>query len=303
VAVKYFTLIPLIGSFFLASQVFAESASGCSAKEIVKLRASFQQEYNNKNYEEAYQILEPVTQCEMNPQEMLWIKNDLMLTKVKLKDYSGACLTFRSDIDAAINKVTTSDQLKKAFNNVSASCEGDYFGILNTINKIPEGAKEIDKCDKNEKEKFLALLKKTMTENEFIDDFGYDSTITVYKGDFSNQGRVDYVVVSEQGSGHYDTLYIYHLEGDKLISVNSDYKRFEAFRGDSNAADPFAFVKNNKVYIRFMNYPKDGHFDYDPSQLYTCTYLMEGSKVTLIGPDYIGTWPEYKVIPFDGCPK
>lgn len=291
------------------SNASAKTEFNCDTIEVAKLRAQFLQEYNNKNYKKAVDILSPVVHnCKISPQEELWIENDLMLASVKLKDYWSACRIYDTDISTQmeINKVVTTEKFKKAYKNVSANCEGDYFGVMNKIAVPPKDAKAINACDDKEKEKIIALLKSSIENKDDVDTLLNDAAITIYKGDFSNRGRVDYAIVSEQGSGHFDTITFYHLEGNKLVNVDSDYTKFVEMQGEQgamNVADPFAFVKNNKVYIRFMTFSKRDHFDYDPSGLSICTYLLQGNQLSLAGPNLAGTWPEYQLVQFDDCNK
>jgi hypothetical protein len=178
-----------------------------------------------------------------------------------------------------------------------------YLKSLEQIMKPPPGASPILACSKNEKKQVLELIKRDNIEafkevqfkidsKGIISDQNNDGTYEIYKGNFSNEGIVEYAIVSTGGTGGYNTVKIFKLVKDHLLDANLDevISHDLLHGGDvgpgfyGHTASPFAIIKGGKTYIRYMDLPASRN--YDKTQLTLCTYLWEKNKISLSGPNY-----------------
>ena len=156
-------------------------------------------------------------------------------------------------------------------------------------------------CNFNEKKQVLKLL----SQNKHFKDQKFDLTLNsdgtlqdqyndryeIYKGDFSNEGIIEYALISTGGSGNYNDVSVYKLINNHLVDVDlGKIISTDLLHGGDvgpdfygHTADPFAIIKNGKTYIRFMDYPDDQ--SYDKTKLLLCTYLWEKNKITLSEPN------------------
>lgn len=188
----------------------------------------------------------------------------------------------------------------------------DYFKALSLIRKPPKAAIAISACDSTEKNKILGLLKK----NDKINLENGIEQITVFKGDFSNQGFTEYAIVTSEGSIHWNEVTVFKLVNNELIDLDlnqmiannfyqgkidmmTDYSQREF---SNHIAEPFAIKLKGKTYLRFMEYP-GGRMDYDKTKLMLCTYLWEGNKFTLVGPNLAFSKSTGKLIETKHCPN
>lgn len=175
-----------------------------------------------------------------------------------------------------------------------------YFQALELIQKPPAGAAAILPCRVEEKRYFLDLFNKR-SKNSFanlkVSDNGNvynteNEQIEIYKGDFSNEGKTEYAVVTTSGSMHVNTVTVYRLISGQLIDMHLDNIIIEKLLPGKDmshfyfhVATPFAVTKNGKTYLRFMSYP-GGHRDYDKTKLELCTYFWQGKNFNLVGPNW-----------------
>ncbi|MFI5205986.1 MAG: hypothetical protein ACHQVK_03520, partial [Candidatus Paceibacterales bacterium] len=67
-------------------------------------------------------------------------------------------------------------------------------------------------------------------------------------------------------------------------------------------SNPFAIKKGGKTYLRFMNYPDSSPSDgYDTDGLRLCTYLWQGNKITLSGPNLRWSKKQKKLVEATDC--
>lgn len=185
----------------------------------------------------------------------------------------------------------------------------DYFKATEQITKPPIGSTAILACDLDEKKRFLHLMKqsniKDIEDIELADNgniYVENEEAAVYKGDFSNEGAVEYALIVSNG-----VVYVYRLKGNQLVDANLDQVIIKNLLpgGDMsrfymNTASPFAITKNGKTYLRFMSFP-GGHADYDKTQLELCTYLWQGKQFTLAGPNWRYTSKNGNLVPALDC--
>jgi len=186
-----------------------------------------------------------------------------------------------------------------------------YFDGLDAIMQSPSGSSLVKECDDIEKNKILKML------GESYKDIELDGTdvINVFKGDFSNEGNIEYAVIIMAGFLRWQQYYFYKLDNNKLINLDfdkvvatnfyhgdlammQDYSKMEF---NHHIASPFAITLNGKTYIRFMSYPA-GRTEYDKFQLQLCTYLWEGNKFTLSGPNLDFSRSTGKLENTEDCP-
>lgn len=113
--------------------------------------------------------------------------------------------------------------------------------------------------------------------------------IVVYQGDFSNEGKTQYLFTALDGGSHDvdSILGVYQLEGEKLTSINFkqviSQNLYHKSNGDlskfyNHMAIPFAYTQNSKTYLRFAHIlPKK------PTQI--CTYIWQGKRLVSLNPD------------------
>ena len=220
--------------------------------------------------------------------------------------------------------------------NFTANADPDntpYFKILDHIKKLPADATPILKCDNpNEIKQFMTLLKKSSAQkgsdyqldnfiiqslkldksNTIEDDYGnyYD----IYKGNFSNEeGITEYALVSTNSVGeHSNDVNVYKLIDGHLVDAGlGDIISRDLLSGRDLGpnfydwtADPFAIKKEGKTYLRFMNYPStpaDSSDGYNTDELRLCTYLWQGNKITLSGPNLRYSIKQHKLVEATDC--
>lgn len=195
------------------------------------------------------------------------------------------------------------DSGKTWLNEKSKSCDKISPAIANTLEEIPSEANAILPCDFAEKERVVAMFnrdfkgdKLTLDPESAIVAESSNTTYEIYKGDFSNEGAVEYAFVSTSGSGRYNYVDIYKLVDNHLVNINLDniISKQLLNGGDLGpgfygyTAKPFAIVKNKKTYLRFIDLsftePEDGSV---PQGLRTtlCTYLLQKERFLLSGPN------------------
>jgi len=178
--------------------------------------------------------------------------------------------------------------------------QAEYVKSLKRIQLPFDGSTAIVPCSLDEKKRIIRLLPQStsrdianITMNKDGQIFTpWKEKIEIYKGDFSNEGNVEYALVSTGGSGHVNAVTIFKEEDNKLLYVNLDQviinnlligKDMSSFY--LHTANPFAITKEGKTYLRFMSYPREGK-EYDKTQLLLCTYLWQGDKFILTGPNW-----------------
>ncbi len=192
----------------------------------------------------------------------------------------------------------------------------DYFKSLEQIQKPPIGSVPILACDIHEKKRVLDLMNKSnikdfedlkLTDNGSIYD-RWNERIEIYKGNFSNEGAIEYALISTGGSMHANTVNVYKLIAGHLVKANLDQVIVNNLipGGDMGSsfylhvADPFAIEKNGKTYLRFMSYP-GGNMDYDKTKLRLCTYLWQKKQFTLAGPNWSFTHLNNNLVAAKDC--
>ena len=171
---------------------------------------------------------------------------------------------------------------------VFAEAPDPYFEALQTIQKQPLDATPILPVTEEERKHFLALLQQSdLKEVDLSDGYGSRQVdFTLYKGDFSNEGITEYALITTQGSGHFNTVYIFKLEHGRLVNTHFDRITANLFL---YTATPFAVRKANKTYLRYMVFPNkeqiNAQGEYDRTKLKLCTFIWEEGKVTLAGPN------------------
>jgi hypothetical protein len=189
---------------------------------------------------------------------------------------------------------------------------GDYFKSLDQIMRPSANETPVLPCNIKEKIYVLNLLKRDKTQlkpdeskdfsnKDFSDlkmnDHGIVSDqknnvdYEIYKGNFSNQGIVEYALISTGGSGNYNSVSIYQLIENHLVNAELDKTISHDLLNGGDlgpnfygyVARPFAVVKQGVTYIRFMDFPASRV--YDKSRLMLCTYLWKKNKISLAGPN------------------
>lgn len=200
-----------------------------------------------------------------------------------------------------------------------------YFAATKELQKIPQGAQGISPCDKEELQKVVSLMKNNKNI-KFLDKTDYSSDqivykykdnqlwnagdpnagpISIYKGNFSNDGTTKYIAVANSG----EILALYkivenHLEKDnsynEAISAHVHWPDHDGY-GIEASLPFFAFIKNGKTYLRYhpTMYSRQ---NYDKSVLRVCTYLWDGNSnsFTLVGPNLKVAY-NGKLIPAADC--
>lgn len=167
-------------------------------------------------------------------------------------------------------------------------------------------AMEITHCSNDEVKQVVTMLVK----DKLIDDYSTPSYVEpdpkgyydggwfdqsqerfeFYKGDFSNEGIVEYAVVTTGGTMHVNTVTVYKYLKGHLVDAHLDYAILGAFMpGDDMSrfynfvTMPFGYVSNGKTYIQFS----DTHLEEEKEFIstLTCTYLWEGEKIKLVRTD------------------
>lgn len=161
---------------------------------------------------------------------------------------------------------------------------------------LPSGATPILKSSLNREKEILKLISNQDKHDLFggepkvfpegiMDNYG--DNLEVYEGDFSNQGKNEYLFLAAAGgSMNTDTIVqVYRPEQKKLIKIDiapiiiknimhgADLSKFYYWM-----PRPIGFVKNGKTYLRFMDYYPEN------KPILICTYLWESDKFTLVGP-------------------
>jgi uncharacterized protein len=216
----------------------------------------------------------------------------------------------------------------------------NYFLAMGNLEKVPSGTRAILPLNKDELKNFVALLKQnkdvTILSGEYSKEaadnaiekagenpvYQYDENwngkgalwnakdynsapITLYRGDFSNEGATEYALV---GGGQMSDVNFYKLVNNRLVLATAyeeaKNKHIQFPQGDGYdlyGFKPFAFIKEDKTYLRYGDYPI-GHINYDKSLLKVCTYLWDGktSNITLVGPN-LKVAPDGKLIPVTDC--
>jgi len=218
------------------------------------------------------------------------------------------------------------------FLGINFTANAEYFKTLSQIKKIPADSKPVLACnDTTEIKHFLTLLKKSSTQKEsdyLLDNFAIQSltldkdnaTIedgtryyVIYKGDFSNEGVTEYALVSTNSVGeHNNMVNIYKLIDNHLVDTGlGDIISRDLLNGRDLGpdfynwvADPFAIKKDGKTYLRFMNYPStpaDRSDGYNTDELRLCTYILQGEKITLSGPNLKYSKKQNKLVEATDC--
>ncbi|WED42674.1 hypothetical protein [Legionella cardiaca] len=187
-----------------------------------------------------------------------------------------------------------------------------YFSALALIKKPPADSIAILACDHDEKIKIINMIKKSGSKLD-LDENGLRQ-ITIYKGDFSNEGFVEYAVVISEGSIHWEEVFVYRMENNKIVDIklnkiiannfyhgNSEMMTDYSMREfNHHTANPFAVSLKGKTYLRFMEYP--ARSDYDKTKLLLCTYLWQGKQFTLAGPNWTFLPNSDQLVAAKNCP-
>ncbi|MDR3490722.1 MAG: hypothetical protein P4M12_01605 [Gammaproteobacteria bacterium] len=177
----------------------------------------------------------------------------------------------------------------------------DYFNALKEIQQLPKNATAISECSLAEEKAIVRQLDPKEVDAIFIGKpqlhaAGFmsnnDDNIKIYKGYFSNSGKMEYLFLAEGGgSMSTDTILgVYQLSNGHLINLHFDNIVVKNILGGKDLSHfyiwmpkPFAYVQNNKTYLRYMNYPAQ-KYSYDKTKLLVCTYLWEGRNFKLVDP-------------------
>lgn len=175
----------------------------------------------------------------------------------------------------------------------------DYFQVFEQVQKVPPGYTAIAPIDAKETQRLYQVLTsqnlnpigpyeflKGLSQygNMYKEDY---HKIVIYKGDFDNSGRNEYVFITESGSAHIASFYFYVFEKGQFKKINFDEAIKNNFAGNDifnlfwRYAKPFIIKKDNLTYLRFMNGPA-GSLDYDGSSLIVCTYLWQGNTIKFV---------------------
>ncbi len=175
----------------------------------------------------------------------------------------------------------------------------DYFQVFEQVQKVPPGYTALAPIDAKETKSLYQSLTfhklnpigpyeslKGLSKygNMYKEDY-YE--IVIYKGDFDNSDRNEYVFITESGSAHIASFYFYVFEKGQFKKINFDKLIKNNFSTDSIFnlfwwyAKPFVIKKDNLTYLRFMNGPGGG-MNYDSSRLIVCTYLWQGNTIKFI---------------------
>ncbi len=172
-----------------------------------------------------------------------------------------------------------------------------YFTALKQIQALPKGATKIAALNIKEKKQLLKIIKhqhisglnslKMDSQGNVYDEYG--ESVTIYKGDFNNDGVKEYAFNIQGGSMPTNVVLVFKLKNHQLINlhlskviINSLLPNEDMSQFYLNTATPFAIQKNGKVYLRFMRFPYKA---YDKSKLLLCTYIWQNNKIRLVGPN------------------
>lgn len=168
--------------------------------------------------------------------------------------------------------------------------EKGYFEAIKEIQKLPKGAIAIAKSSNEEARNVIKQLGPKEAENAIACgpiieangsiSAGCGGSVLMYKGDFDNSGNTEYLFLirarSDAVGGVYKLVnrHLVLLPLDKIIHPpEGDLSQFHM-----NVAMPFAYIKDNKTYLRFMDYSSD----YKKADLQVCTYLWKINSFNLI---------------------
>jgi len=170
------------------------------------------------------------------------------------------------------------------------------FDVLVKLNKLPPGASPILPCNLDEKKHVIDLLRNNGMQDLVLSPDGvlfdqWQDTVEIYKGDFSNEGAVEYALVTTGGGMDMNTVNVYKLVGNQLVDTKldgivvanripgGDMSRFYSWVGK-----PFAVVQKGKVYLRYEQYRWHAA---DPNKIrpMLCTYFWQKDKFTLADPN------------------
>ncbi len=197
-----------------------------------------------------------------------------------------------------------------------------YFEALDQIKEVPKGGSEIPMIKSAEAlQQIVRLLTNSGIKNAKVEDgvlYGaldksspdadFDETggYEVYKGNISNDGSVIYEFISRDE--RLAPSAFYKQVGDQLVLIDLD-DIISTNLGDDELQDLAVaqllgpYTKNGKVYLRYMYHPL-GHTDYDKTLLSTCSYLLEGNKISANGPHYNFSGPKMTLAEYSGsCRK
>ncbi len=111
---------------------------------------------------------------------------------------------------------------------------------------------------------------------------------------------LEYALVTTGGTMHANTVEILKPINHQLVDAHLDQSISKHLLAGSDmsrfylhVANPFAIIKNGKTYLRFMEFP---YKEYDKKKLLLCTYLWEGEKITLTGPNLSFTGPNDSLV-------
>jgi hypothetical protein len=170
------------------------------------------------------------------------------------------------------------------------------FDVMAKLNQLPVGAAPILPCGLDEKKRVVDMLRGkddpdlTMSPDGVVSDQWHD-TIEIYKGDFSNQGAVEYALVTTGGDMNMNTVTVYKLAGNQLVDAKlddiivanripgGDMSRFYSWVGN-----PFAMIQKGKVYLRYEQYQWAAA---DPNKIkpMLCTYFWQKNKFAATDPN------------------
>lgn len=193
--------------------------------------------------------------------------------------------------------ITTVTNAQAVSVDTAVDNQTNYFQALKKIQELAPGVTAVLPCNIEQKKYFIALLtqnglnktsdgspKIKMDNNGNVSD-NYDEDMQIYRGDFNNQGAIEYLLITTSGSLAANTVSaVYKVVGKKLVALDfdgdvkvnlglRDLSRFYLF-----TAKPFAYIKDNKTYLRFLKVSSD----YNPAELQVCTYLWQQRYFTLI---------------------
>lgn len=186
-----------------------------------------------------------------------------------------------------------------ASENNSIDVAQDYFKAIDQITKPPIGSVPILPCSMAEKKWVVTLLIKSGVNDYKLESYEGKTYISsggdeveIYKGNFSNESGVEYALVTTGGSMHVNTVSVYKLINKRFFDTNLDqiisnnlFPGYDISHFYMWVAKPFSIVKNGKTYLRFMEFPSSSQ-DYDKTRLGLCTYLWQGQKFILTGPNW-----------------
>jgi hypothetical protein len=198
-------------------------------------------------------------------------------------------------------------------NSIShAENQDTYFDALEKINVAHDNEKAIPPCSDEEKIELIRMLKLSDDKklNAYAIDRGlvinqYGEMVEIYKGDFSNEKVTQYALITTSGTMRNNDVMILEKQDKHLIKRNLDATIIDNLIPNGEMSDfythvgkPYAFIKNGKTYIRYMNIP---YKEYDIAQLQLCTYLWEGNVITLTGPNWTFDKKSGKMVPYTHC--